>query len=304
MESAFGRPADRDQIATKIGLTTDDLRRPNFWRSEFPRLDLSGTVDARRYAADLPYSEEDRLIDEQRMAEDGYIQGRHPILSLYGPKLADAARHCAELGVPPVFLFLFNDVWRCFYALAPAITPLVGAPLCALPDFWLWHIDPESGEAGWTPHVDKGPYALTREGRPLSVTVWIPLSEANPLNSCIYVLPASRDPEYRAQQRFRDPDITQVRALPASPGDWLCWNQALLHWGGASSRFADQPRMSMALEFQTGTTSPFNEPLISDPDKLDFDGKLRLVAKQILQYRHMYKVDPVVESLALSFLPG
>ena len=206
--------------------------------------------------------------------------------------------------LPPVFLFLFNDVWRCFYALRPAIAPLVGAPLCALPYFWLWHINPKSGEAGWTPHVDKGPYALTPDGKPLSLTVWIPLSKATPLNSCIYVLPASSDPEYRAEQRLREVDVTQVRALPADPGDWLCWNQAILHWGSASSRFAEEPRMSMALEFQTGAVAPFNEPLIHDPDALTFQAKLRLIAKQILQYRHMYAVDPAVEALALSLIPG
>ena len=307
MVSAFDGsvlPARRDQVATKIALKTEDLRRRDFWKSEFPQLDLSDRVDACRYSADMPYSAEDRAIDDQRMAEEGYIQGRHPFLETLGPKLAGAARHCVELGLPPAFLFLFNDVWRCFYALAPAITPLVGPPLCALPDFWLWHVDPKSGDAGWTPHVDKGPFALTREGRPLSVTVWIPLNKATPLNSCIYVLPASRDPEYRSEQRRRGVDITQVRALPASPGDWLCWNQALLHWGSAGSRFAPEPRMSMALEFQTGGIAPFNEPLIRDPESLDFDAKLRLVAKQILQYRHMYAVDPVVETLALSLLPG
>jgi len=168
----------------------------------------------------------------------------------------------------------------------------------------LFREDPKSGEAGWTPHVDKGPYALTPDGRPLSITVWIPLSHATPLNSCIYVLPASSDPEYRAEQRRRDVDFTQVRALPASPGDWLCWNQAILHWGSSTSRFAQEPRISMALEFQTGAIPPFNEPLIRDPESLDFDTKLRLVAKQILQYRHMYAIDPVVEALARSLLPG
>lgn len=292
-------------MATNVALSVDDLRDPSFWKAEFPQLQLSEGIDASRLAADFPYTERAREIDAERMAHDGYIRGHHPALEALAPKLADAVRKCVALRLPPVFLFLFDDAWHCFYALAPALTPFLGTPLCALPDFWVWHVDPAQGEAGWAPHVDKGPIALTPQGRPLSATVWIPLSRATPLNSCIYVLPASRDPEYGlpAEQRRKGLDVTQVRALPADPGDFLCWNQAILHWGSATSAFAEEPRISMALEFQSGSVPPFNEPLIRDPRELDFALRLQLVAKQILQYRHMYAVDPAVEALARSILP-
>jgi hypothetical protein len=291
-----------DIVTRRPRLKAEDLRDPAFWREHFPELDLSGPVDAARHAGEMPYGATELSADAERMAEDGYFQGSHPILETLAPKLATASRRCVELGLPPVFLFLFNDVWRCFYALRPALEPFLGSPLWALPDFWMWHVDPKTGEAGWAPHADKGPKSLDHDGRPLSVTVWIPLSKATPLSSCIYVLPASRDPGYLAPER-RQVDLTQVRALPVQPGEFLCWNQAVFHWGSASSRFAEEPRISMALEFQRTGMRPFNEPLIRDPETLDFSGKLWLVAKQILQYRHMYAVDPAIESLALS-LPG
>ena len=293
-------------MATNIAISAEDLRDRDFWKAEFPKLALSDGIDAARFAAASPYSEQSRTLDAQRMAQDGYIQGNHPALEQLAPKLADAVRQCVAKRLPPVFLFLFDDAWHCFYALAPAITPFLGAPLCALPDFWVWHVDPAQGEAGWAPHVDKGAVSLTREGRPLSATVWIPLTRATPLNSCIYLVPASRDPEYglTTDQRRKGLDITQVRALPAGPGDWLCWNQAVLHWGSATSPFAEEPRISMALEFQSDAVPPFNEPLIRNPRELTFALRLELVAKQILQYRHMYAVDPAVEALARSILPN
>ena len=292
-------------MATKIAFSANDLRDRSFWKAEFPGLGLSDGLDAARFASDGAYGEQARALDARRMAQDGYIQGRHPSLEGLAPKLADATRHCVALRLPPVFLFLFDEAWESFYALSAALTPFLGAPLCALPDFWVWHVDPAQGEAGWAPHVDKGSVSLSPEGRPLSATVWIPLTRATPLNSCIYVLPASRDPEYGVtpDQRRIGLDITQMRALPAEPGDWLCWNQAILHWGSATSRFADEPRISMALEFQSNSVAPFNEPLIRDPRELTFDLRLKLVAKQILQYRHMYAVDPGVEALARSILP-
>jgi hypothetical protein len=289
---------------TSVALSAEELRRPEFWRSHFPDLDLSSEVQAERYAGEMPYSDQQRLLDSQRMAEDGYTQGSHPALTRLAPILANAARRCVELRLPPVFLFLFNDVWRAFYALTPAISHILASPLCGLPDLWVWYIDPASGGAGWAPHVDKGPYSLDRDGRPLSVTVWIALTEATPLNSCIYVLPASRDRDYLAPQHTSGIDITHVRALPLSAGEWLCWNQALFHWGSASSRFAAEPRISMAFEFQRAGIAPFDQPAIPDPERLDFETKLRLIAKQILRYRNEYAVDPAVEQLARSLWPA
>ena len=141
---------------------------------------MSDLVDAERYSVDLPYSAEDRLIDDQRMIEEGYIQGRHPVLEMLGLSWPMQRGIASNSACRPSSFSCSTTSGGAFYALRPAIAPLVGAPLCALPDFWLWHIDPKSGEAGWTPHVDKGPYALTPDGKPLSLTVWIPAQQGDP----------------------------------------------------------------------------------------------------------------------------
>jgi hypothetical protein len=56
----------------------------------------------------------------------------------------------------------------------------------------------------------------------------------------------------------------------------------------------------MALEVQRGDMAPYNEPQLPPFANLDFPSRLWLVAKQILQYRHMYHVRPDFEALALS----
>ena len=53
------------------------------------------------------------------------------------------------------------------------------------------------------------------------------------------------------------------------------------------------------LRVQSLDTPPFNQPLIAPAKPLPFEQRLRLIAKQVLQYRHMYRVDPVIEKLAL-----
>ena len=97
-------------------------------------------------------------------------------------------------------------------------------------------------------------------------------------------------------------ELPYIRALPGQPGDYFCWNQAVLHWGSASSRFAEAPRISMALEFQRSDIAAFNQPLLPPFGNIDFPSRLWLIGKQIMQYRHMYKVRPEFEALAQSLL--
>jgi ectoine hydroxylase-related dioxygenase (phytanoyl-CoA dioxygenase family) len=275
-------------------MNLDELTAEAFWRRHFPALAIGGEGPAPAVAAPP-----DAAIKAERMAEDGYVQGRAEALARLAPPLAAAVTKLKAMALPPPFLFLFDEAWQAFAALAPDLSLFLGA-WRILPDFWVWHVDPTAGEAGWTPHVDKGARALDADGRPLSLTAWIPLTPATPLNGCIYVVPASRDPQYGAGagQRTTPFALPAVRALPVEPGDYLIWNQAVLHWGGASSRFAESPRLSMALEFQRADIAPFNRPLIDPAAPLPFSERLRLVGKQILQYRHMYPLTGEMERLA------
>jgi hypothetical protein len=279
-------------------MTLDDLTAEAFWRRQFPELAIGGGGASLDTAAPS-----DSALKAERMAEDGYVQGRAEALARLAPPLAAAVTRLKTLALPPPFLFLFDEAWAAFAALAPDLSLFLGA-YRILPDFWVWHVDPAAGEAGWTPHVDKGGRALDAEGRPLSLTAWIPLTPATPLNGCIYIVPASRDPQYGADVGGRSIPfaLPAVRALPAEPGEYLIWNQAVLHWGSASSRFADGPRLSMALEFQRGDVAPFNRPLLDPAAPPPFAERLRLVGKQILQYRHMYPLTPDMERLARALL--
>jgi hypothetical protein len=55
----------------------------------------------------------------------------------------------------------------------------------------------------------------------------------------------------------------------------------------------------MAFEFQRAEVAPMNAPLLPPLAFHDFGARLKLIAKQVLQYRHMYKVDPAIERMAL-----
>ena len=115
----------------------------------------------------------------------------------------------------------------------------------------------------------------------------------------MYILPANLDPTYATEdEKTWQVDMASIRAMPGKPGDFLCWNQAVLHWGSRTSRFAPHPRMSMALEFQRGDITPWNNPLLEPFANHDFAFRLKLVGKQILQYKHMYPLPERFQLMA------
>jgi hypothetical protein len=279
-----------------IMVVTEHFTRPDFWRSRVPGFHI-GDAQAWRSARPFRYGNEEADDLGGRIRQEGYFRLRHD----FGTDLAILAatvRGLSADGIPPVFAFVYDEFWALFQALDSLYGGLLG-PYGYLPDFWIWNVDPQNGDAGWTPHRDKGYASLRADGSPISLTTWIPLSDATPLNSCMYLVPADADPTYgtprEAEWRF---ELPSVRALPAAPGDVLVWNQAVLHWGSRSSWRETQSRVSIAFEFQATDTPAFNRPLLPSSEVVPFETRLALIGKQIMQYRHMYRIDPAIEHLA------
>lgn len=266
-------------------IRAEEFCSASFWRAFAPSLHIGGVE---RGAPTEPQQSYARL--SKRMQRDGYLGDSDARLQSLAPLIGQMVKKLVRFNLPPVLVWVYDEPWECFRRLESVIGHFLGADYKILPDFWAWHVDPQNNEAGWGPHRDKSTGSLAADGAPLSLTCWIPLSEANPLNSCMYVVPAYLDPNYN---KGVGPDLQHAhfaRALPAKPGDFLIWNQAILHWGGLSSEFGDEPRMSMALEFQRGDIAPFRQPL-SDREALpSFSDRVRLITRQILQYTHMYGV--------------
>ncbi len=276
---------------------TREMAQEAFWREMFPELSIRERLKGAFKVNAL--RNEPAMLAAKRMQLEGYFQERDEELVDLAGRLSRAIERCVSLNIPPVFIFLFDEAWASFYRQHQMIAMFLGPDYQVMPDFWAWHVDPKAGQAGWRPHRDKGRRALAPDGAPLSLTMWVPLTEASPLNGCMYILPANRDPVYgTANEAALQIDFPSIRALPGAPGDYFVWNQAVLHWGAQSSPFAVKPRMSMALEFQRADIAPFNEPLLGTMPLLSFENRLSLIAKQVLQYAHMYPLRPEMQALA------
>lgn len=272
---------------------------PAFWRARFPDLRINGPEED--FLA-RPLSNEATVRAAQRMALEGYFRDSDEGLIDLSARLSAAVSRLVEHGIPPVFIFMFDEAWAAFHRQTRMIASFLGPDYQALPDFWAWHVDPRGGEAGWSPHRDRGRISLAPDGSPLLLTVWIPLTAATPETSCMYMLPANKDPNYGGpnETTFKI-DPPAVRALPGQPGDWFCWNQAVLHWGSQTSPFGAHPRISLALEFQRGDITPIRPTQLNARPNLTFRQRLVLICAQILNYQHMYPLSDPLRQLALRY---
>jgi hypothetical protein len=240
---------------------------------------------------------------KDQVVQEGYIELPPPQWNLPIGDMAAKIGDLARSGLPTPAAFVYDEFWILYLRLHQFISEVLGGDYLRLPDFWAWHVDPKMTQSGWKPHRDKGRQTLNKDGSPNAITIWIPLSDSTTLNGCMYILPADRDPTYNTPEENRwQINFPDIRALPARAGTIFCWNQAVLHWGSKSSPRATTPRVSVAFEFQSASVPPYNMPVSKPGEIPNFESRLKLIAKQVLQYRHMYPLDPAIESWAKSII--
>ena len=282
-----------------VTLAAEHVDDVQFWRELFPEFN----IEADRQAPRFPVSDPGGLLELIR--SEGYVH----VPDVVAEEAVQAVRRCVErldeAGIPLAFAFVYDELWELFRGAAAYIETLLGGDYLMLPAFWVWYVAPSNGAAGWRPHRDRGNVALDADNTPQSLTVWLAFSEATTLNGCIHVLPMSLDDRFPVGYFEGEGSNTvvqpqNVRALPASAGSLMAWNQNLLHWGGRASRMATGPRCSAAMEFQRADLPPVQVPAVDPSFTLTFQERLALIAKQILQYQHMYPLTPDMAATATS----
>ena len=282
----------------KQKLTFEQIINQNFWQN----LSKEMHVVDKDYMNNFPIF---NINDNQKthlknlMLNEGYFQLTPPQWDLPIDQMANTIKLFHNKDIMPIFSFIFDEFWLLFYKLDQFYKTLLNDNYKMLPDFWVWLVDPKNDESGWRPHRDKGLYALFPDGSPLSLTTWIPLTNATPLNGCMYIVPKHLDHGGEKDGKYGF-DLSSIRALPAPAGSIFMWNQCVYHWGSKTSRLADEPRISVAFEFQRGDVAPFNQFLLSPMINYTFNQRLILIGKQILQYTHMYPLAKEYENIAIA----
>jgi hypothetical protein len=262
--------------------SNENWRDPAFWRDLVPDLAIEGVTGTRVPGGWTPPDMPERLA---KIRKEGYfhfdpIGWPFPI-----EQLAAGVTKLARAGVPPVFCYLYDGFWDVFAHIGPMLAAVLGDGYRVIPNLWAWHIDPGLSESGWAPHRDLGRWSLLPDGSPKSLSLWIPLTDATPMNGCMYLVPADRDPTYNTPHELDvQINLQEIRALPAKAGSVLGWNQALLHWGAHAADGGAAPRISISFEFQRGDVQAINVPLLDPLEIPDFTTRLRIISKGLLHY--------------------
>lgn len=283
-------------------LPADDWQSADFWRAFAPELHLADPQYQRSVGRFVVGDTDAEALRLQTRIE-GYVERRPREWRVPISTMAALVARLAQSGIPAPFAFVYDEFWLLFRQCDAMISAVLGNGYQRLPDFWAWHVDPAGGEAGWRPHRDKDYLSLHADGSPRSLSVWVNLTDSTPLNGCMYLLPADRDPTYGTPDDHQwQIDHADIRALPAAAGTVFFWTQALLHWGSRSSPRARHPRISIAMEFQDAVSDPFNTPLCDPCSVPSFARRLCLIGKQLVQYEHMYPLRDDLRALAIRLL--
>lgn len=231
----------------------------DFWRALNPALAVTDTPFARPLDP-LPSAWARNPVTQERLRVEGYVLTPEPLVDQEElQRLADGIGNVVAAGLPPGLALVYDDVYRLFARLVPALEPLLGpSPRMVFDEGWIYHVPPGDGARSlWTafpPHRDwqGADPAVLEGGAPSQLTAWIPFADASTDDSCLYVVPADADSGYRSTSREITPAqfrLQDVRAVPATAGQVLLMTSHVVHWGGRSSRWSTHPRISGSFFF-------------------------------------------------------
>lgn len=284
------RKSTKDPAAEAL---LERIQQPDFWRALCPTARISDhpftpALDAYPIAPDAVAQ---RLT---QLREEGYLQ-TEPLLPAEDARaLAACVLRVANHGFPAPFALVYDELWQVSARIAAIIEPVLGAGYRLLPDFWLWVVGPGYEVSGWAAHRDlEHPGTLRANGLPNLMTVWLPFTDATPLNSCIYALPTHRDPHLPDDVKaltIPAGSERHVRALAAQAGSVLAWNQYLLHWGAETTRWAPAPRISFGMYYQRGDVAPYlpGGVVPAEGAPLPFAHRLGIIGRMLLKYSYRY----------------
>ena len=265
----------------------------------------------------FPFESDPDAVEELRasMARDGYFKldvDKLPwVTDEAGESMIDSVRRGAkcllDAGVPSSFLLAYDEPWLLAHQVKELLWMVTGN--AQIFDWYFFYVDPSHPKAlsaGWPPHRDRmnaDASSFRGDGTPKYCTVWIALSDANPENSCLSVVPRGVDPGYLTGDGdtnplsviFSKPEAFQaIRALPVPAGSLICFSHRLLHWGSKPNPHSQAPPR-VALSF-AAASDDFEKPYL-DPKYLPkppLELRIGLVCGQILAYG--MNVDPGKEA--------
>lgn len=257
----------------------------DYWRALNPDFSITDNPFPENV---IPYSIAENQMEDHlvQIKKEGYFQTQPIIPQNELLRLEDCIREIIRHGHKSDYALLYDEFYVVMGKLEQVLSPVLGRNYQLVPDeFGVFYIPNGDASMGTKPHRDTlgESWTIKSDGTPNLVNVWIPITDATTLNSCIYVIPANLDPDFAkgeviAEKRLKV-SLQDIRALPVKAGSILCWTPHLLHWGARSSRWATTPRISFAMYFQSREVEPYHKVTMDIPSKIPFEYRLYLLEK-------------------------
>lgn len=269
----------------------------DYWRTLNPHLNIS---EVPQFSAVKTLHRTQLEAVSDTLHHDGYLHQPPVFDETDIAPLREAILNLVKNDWPAAFIYVYDEVWDLFHKLDPFLKHFLGDHYGLLPHFWAWHISPDDNgdTSGWPAHVDYPGECAFFDDFLVSLSLWIPFTDATPENGCMNILPLSRQKTYNPP--IEEPDqikVQDVRCLPAQAGSLLGWRQDLWHWSGRSSKYAKEPRISVSLEFQNRAFDPLCPPLYDLDQPPKPEERLKLICGQFGKYDHMERFSDALESL-------
>jgi hypothetical protein len=261
------------------------LKSKSFWQNFAPEMHIE-SLKTNEFI-EVPNNVLD--IAKKNLNSEGYFQMKQEITELETQAYANLIKRLVSLNILPVFCYVFDEFWLIQAKAKNLINSILGENYRIRPCLWAWHLNPANEEAGWKPHRDGNIDSLNPDLSPRVLSLWIPLTDANPLNGCMYMVPMNRESQEPHRAKGMDFNLPDVRALPAQAGDMLIWNHWVIHWGAQASKRAAEARISLGFELEAKGSNIINAPLLDPLELPSFEDRLKIIAYQIHQYTHMYE---------------
>lgn len=252
------------------------------YRSLAPGLSISERTGlAGPYVADT--GQKVSLPARQRFDLDGWFCLTDVIAEPTLSAFRGAILALEDAGLPAIFAYVYDEFWLSLNSIATAIAELVG-PVIALPDIWAWNLKQGAAAKGWSAHRGSYERKLSSDGQPALINVWIPLTDVDEDNACMWLVPRSMDADYPHSLHSHS-GVQRGIPVPAKAGAIIGWDATVLHWGGEMTHRAKAPRISFSFVLQTssGDALDSNAP----PLALDFQSRLALIAAMLETYRSL-----------------
>lgn len=285
-----------------------DLTDQNFWHALNPDAHITDTPFVNQ--TEVKFNDEQQQSLVQHMAVDGYFHTSSVLDVNELIKLRNIVLNLYANGLLPLFATMYDEFWQLVIKLRKCYAPILGDAYRLTPDFWVFYIRQDINAHGWQIHRD-APFtkeAINENGLPNLLTVWLPLTDVTPYDSCMYVVPRVYDEIYHKIRRGElahsndaafPVQLNHIRALPVKAGEMLGWDATLLHWGSASSFWATLPRISIGIYYESASQNKYAAAKNYDSSRkyiehdnlnsvISFENRLRIVANNLNTYKHKF----------------